>query len=398
VEEAESETLLEVIDLKTHFLTPRGRVRAVDGVSLTLKRGTTLGVVGESGSGKTIFARSVMNLLPRENVIRSGQVTFMGRDLVGLPDKEMRRLCGADIAMVFQDPISSLNPVMTIGKQITESLKLHLKMRKSEARITAVTLLRSVGIPEAERRFDEYPHQLSGGMRQRVMIALALACGPRLLFADEPTTALDVTVQAEILNLLQDQQTDRFMAMVLVTHDLGVVAGRTDEIAVMYAGRIVEQAPTSVLFSHMLHPYTEALLRSIPKVEDPSHTRLRVITGRPPDLTDPPPGCKFAPRCPYVQDRCRVEEPKLVVHGSRGHTFACHFPLGTEENVAGLEANIAAGLPQAIALLDAQGEGEVDLSALLAADTASEAVDWSGEEGGTTDDDVSSRAGGTRDV
>jgi peptide/nickel transport system ATP-binding protein len=166
----------------------------------------------------------------------------------------------------------------------------------------------------------------------------------------------------------------------------------------MYAGRIVEQAPTSVLFSHMLHPYTEALLRSIPKVEDPSHTRLRVITGRPPDLTDPPPGCKFAPRCPYVQDRCRVEEPKLVVHGSRGHTFACHFPLGTEENVAGLEANIAAGLPQAIALLDAQGEGEVDLSALLAADTASEAVDWSGEEGGTTDDDVSSRAGGTRDV
>jgi peptide/nickel transport system ATP-binding protein len=397
VEEAESETLLEVTDLKTHFLTPRGRVRAVDGVSLTLKRGTTLGVVGESGSGKTIFARSVMNLLPKENVIRSGKVTFMGRDLIGLPDKEMRRLCGADIAMVFQDPISSLNPVMTIGKQITESLKIHLKMRKSEAHITAVTLLRSVNIPEAERRFDEYPHQLSGGMRQRVMIALALACGPRLLFADEPTTALDVTVQAEILNLLQDQQTDRFMAMVLVTHDLGVVAGRTDEIAVMYAGRIVEQAPTSVLFSHMLHPYTEALLRSIPKVEDPSHTRLRVITGRPPDLTDPPPGCKFAPRCPYVQDRCRVEEPKLVATGSRGHTFACHFPLGTEENVAGLEANIAAGLPQAIALLDAEGSGEVDLSALLAADPASEAVDWSGEEGGSTDDDVTSRAGGTRD-
>ena len=397
VEEAESETLLEVTDLKTHFLTPRGRVRAVDGVSLTLKRGTTLGIVGESGSGKTIFARSVMNLLPKENVIRSGQVTFMGRDLVGLPDKEMRRLCGADIAMVFQDPISSLNPVMTIGKQITESLKLHLKMRKAEAKITAVTLLRSVGIPEAERRFDEYPHQLSGGMRQRVMIALALACGPRLLFADEPTTALDVTVQAEILNLLQDQQTDRFMAMVLVTHDLGVVAGRTDEIAVMYAGRIVEQAPTSVLFSHMLHPYTEALLRSIPKVEDPSHTRLRVITGRPPDLTDPPPGCKFAPRCPYVQERCRVEEPKLDVTGSRGHRFACHFPLGTEENAAGLEANIAAGLPQAVALLDSQGDGEVDLSALLAADTANEAEDWSGEEGDTTDDDVSSRSGGARD-
>jgi peptide/nickel transport system ATP-binding protein len=397
VEEAEAETLLEVTDLKTHFLTPRGRVRAVDGVSITLKRGTTLGVVGESGSGKTIFARSVMNLLPKENVIRSGKVTFMGRDLIGLPDKEMRRLCGADIAMVFQDPISSLNPVMTIGKQITESLKIHLKMSKAEAKITAVTLLRSVNIPEPERRFAEYPHQLSGGMRQRVMIALALACGPRLLFADEPTTALDVTVQAEILNLLQDQQTDRFMAMVLVTHDLGVVAGRTDEIAVMYAGRIVEQAPTSVLFSHMLHPYTEALLRSIPRVEDASHTRLRVITGRPPDLTDPPPGCKFAPRCPYVQERCRVEEPKLTLTGSRGHRFACHFPLGTEENAAGLEANIAAGLPQAVALLDSRGDGEVDLSALLAADTVNEAADWSGEEGDAKNDDVSSRAGGARD-
>jgi peptide/nickel transport system ATP-binding protein len=396
VDEAESETLLEVIDLKTHFLTPRGRVRAVDGVNLTLQRGTTLGVVGESGSGKTILARSVMNLLPKENVVRSGRVVFMGRDLIGLGDKEMRQLCGSDIAMVFQDPISSLNPVMTIGKQITESLRLHLKMGRNEARITAVTLLRSVNIPEAERRFDEYPHQLSGGMRQRVMIALALACGPRLLFADEPTTALDVTVQAEILNLLQDQQTDRFMAMVLVTHDLGVVAGRTDEIAVMYAGRIVEQAPTSVLFGRMLHPYTEALLRSIPKVENPSHTRLRVITGRPPDLTDPPPGCKFAPRCPYVQERCRVEEPKLTSVGSRGHRFACHFPLGTEDNAAGLEANIAAGLPQAVALLDGHEGTEVDLTQLLAAETAQDEPDWSGGEG-NPDDDLTSRTGVARD-
>ncbi len=294
------ESLLDVVDLTTHFLTPRGRVRAVDGVSLSLRRGMTLGVVGESGSGKTIFARSVMNLLPRENVVRSGRVMFLGRDLMGLDDKEMRQLCGKDIAMVFQDPISSLNPVMTIGKQITETLRLHLKMSRADAKETAITLLRSVNIPEAARRFAEYPHQLSGGMRQRVMIALALACGPRLLFADEPTTALDVTVQAEILNLLQDQQTDRFMTMVLVTHDLGVVAGRTDEIAVMYAGRIVEQAPTHVLFSEMRHPYTDALLRSIPQVENPSHTRLRVILGRPPDLVDPPPGCKFAPRCPYA--------------------------------------------------------------------------------------------------
>jgi peptide/nickel transport system ATP-binding protein len=377
--DTEQETLLEVIDLKTHFLTPRGRVRAVDGVTVSLERGKTLGVVGESGSGKTIFARSVMNLLPKENVIRGGRVVFMGRDLIGLDDKEMRQLCGADIAMVFQDPISSLNPVMTIGKQITESLRLHLKMSRAESKLTAITLLRSVNIPEPERRFAEYPHQLSGGMRQRVMIALALACGPRLLFADEPTTALDVTVQAQILNLLQDEQRDRFMAMVLVTHDLGVVAGRTDEIAVMYAGRIVEQAPTAVLFSRMMHPYTEALMRSIPKLDNPSHSRLRVITGRPPDLTDPPPGCKFAPRCPYVQERCRVEEPMLTTVGSRGHRFACHFPLGTPDNAAGLEANIAAGLPQAVALLDAHDGKKIDLSELLAADTAAEAaVDWSG--------------------
>jgi len=215
-------------------------------------------------------------------------------------------------------------------------------------------------------------------MRQRVMIALALACGPRLLFADEPTTALDVTVQAEILNLLQDQQTDRFMAMVLVTHDLGVVAGRTDEIAVMYAGRIVEQAPTPVLFSRMRHPYTEALLRSIPKVENPSHTRLRVIIGRPPDLTAPPPGCKFAPRCPYAQERCHVEEPPLAEVGSRGHRFACHLPLGTPENAAALERNIGAGLPQAVALLDGREDAHINLSELLAADTKAEAVDWSG--------------------
>ena len=389
-------SLLEVSDLKTQFRTPRGMVRAVDGVTFAIERGKTLGIVGESGSGKTVLSRSIMGLLP-SNAEVTGKVLYEAHDITGASPSVMRGIWGTEMAMVFQDPMTSLNPVMKIGKQITESMREHLDIPKSERNRIALELLKSVGIPEAERRLNEYPHQLSGGMRQRVVIATALACGPRLLFADEPTTALDVTVQAEILNLLQDQQTDRFMAMVLVTHDLGVVAGRTDEIAVMYAGRIVEQAPTSVLFSHMLHPYTEALLRSIPKVEDPSHTRLRVITGRPPDLTDPPPGCKFAPRCPYVQDRCRVEEPMLTVTGSRGHTFRCHFPLGTEENVAGLEANIAAGLPQAIALLDAEGSGEVDLSALLAADTASEAVDWSGEEGGSTDDDVTSRAGGTRD-
>ena len=314
--------------------------------------GTTLGIVGESGSGKTIFSRSVMNLLPKENVRRSGSVMFMGQELMDLDDKAMRRLCGADIAMVFQDPMSSLNPVMTIGKQITESLRLHLGMSRTRPRITAVTLLRSVNIPEAERRFDEYPHQLSGGMRQRVMIALALACGPRLLFADEPTTALDVTVQAEILNLLQDQQTDRFMAMVLVTHDLGVVAGRTDEIAVMYAGRIVEQAPTAVLFSKMRHPYTEALLRSIPKIDNPSHTRLRVITGRPPTCSTRRPAARSrrAARTSAIAAASRCRRSSST--GSRGHRFACFHPLGSPENAEALERNLAAGLPQAVALLD----------------------------------------------
>jgi peptide/nickel transport system ATP-binding protein len=383
--------LLEVTDLKTHFLTPRGRVRAVDGVSLTLARGTTLGVVGESGSGKTILARSIMNLLPKENVFRSGRVVFMGRDLVELSDREMRRLCGAEMAMVFQDPMSSLNPVMTIGKQITESLRLHLKMSRHEAAESAVTMLRDVNIPEPARRYAEYPHQLSGGMRQRVMIALALACGPRLLFADEPTTALDVTVQAEILNLLQDNQADRFMTMVLVTHDLGVVAGRTDEIAVMYAGKIVEQAKTDVLFSDMRHPYTEALMRSIPRLDDPSHTRLRVIIGRPPNLLAPPPGCSFSPRCPYAQDRCRVEVPQLESFGDDGHRFACFYPLGTPENKAALQRNLEAGLPQSIAMLDAPGGAVIDLDPLPPGNA--ELNGQAGGEGAETEEQLSAPFG-----
>jgi peptide/nickel transport system ATP-binding protein len=340
--DAGASPLLEVRDLRTHFLTPWGRVRAVDGVSFSLARGRTLGVVGESGSGKTVLARSVMNLLPAVNVRRTGSIRFEGRELIGLGDREMRHLCGAEIAMVFQDPMSSLNPVMTVGRQITESLRVHAGMRRAEARDTAVALLRSVNIPEPERRYGEHAHQLSGGMRQRVMIALALACGPKLLFADEPTTALDVTVQAEILNLLQDNQRDRFMAMVLVTHDLGVVAGRTDEIAVMYAGRIVEHAPTADLFRRMRHPYTEALLRSVPRVEQPSHTRLRAIGGRPPNLLLPPSGCAFSPRCPYAQDRCRVEAPALVEGPDAGHRVACHFPLGDEQAAsagAGAQSN-----------------------------------------------------------
>ena len=238
--------LLRVVDLKTHFRTERGTVRAVDGVSLSLDRGKTLGVVGESGSGKTILSRSIMGLLPRKNVMREGHIFYEGNDIIGFSQDQMRSVWGAEMSMVFQDPMTSLNPVMKIGKQITESLIFHLHMDKSEANETALSLLSSVGIPEPAQRLDEYPHQLSGGMRQRVTIAIALACGPKLLFADEPTTALDVTVQAQILNLLQQQQRERHMAMILVTHDLGVVAGRTDDIAVMYGGKIVEQAPTVV--------------------------------------------------------------------------------------------------------------------------------------------------------
>jgi peptide/nickel transport system ATP-binding protein len=239
--------------------------------------------------------------------------------------------------------MTSLNPVMKIGKQITEPLLLHLKMDRGDARDTAIALLSSVGIPEPTQRLDEYPHQLSGGMRQRVMIAIALACGPKLLFADEPTTALDVTVQAQILNLLQQQQSERHMAMVLVTHDLGVVAGRTDEIAVMYAGKVVEQAPTSVLFSQMKMPYTEALLNSIPKLENPSHTQLDIIGGRPPVLINPPPGCRFAPRCKYAQERCTVEEPPLIEGDAPGHVYRCWYPVGTPEGDEAMATNLAAG-------------------------------------------------------
>jgi len=319
--------LLVVEDLRTHFDTDRGLVRAVDGVSFTLERGRTLGVVGESGSGKTVLSRSIMGLLPKSGVQRSGSVRFEGVELLDADAKFMADYWGDQMAMVFQDPMTSLNPVMRIGNQITEMLRRHLDISKDHARQTALTLLTSVGIPEPERRLKQYPHEMSGGMRQRVMIAIAIACGPKLLFADEPTTALDVTVQAQILDLLQAQQRERYMAMILVTHDLGVVAGRADEIAVMYAGRIVEKAPTKVLFTAMRHPYTEALLASIPKIADPSHTRLQTIGGRPPNLISPPAGCKFSPRCTYAQDRCRTEDPPLSDPDEHGHQFRCWYPV-----------------------------------------------------------------------
>ena len=356
-EPASEAPLLEVEDLRTHFRTPRGRVRAVDGVSFTLERGRTLGIVGESGSGKTVLARSIMGLLPRSNVERTGAIRYKGADISGYSQSEMRHVWGPEMAMIFQDPMTSLNPVMRIGRQITESLRFHLDMRKDEAKELAVSLLRSVGIPEPAKRVKEYPHQLSGGMRQRVVIAIALSCGPTLLFADEPTTALDVTVQAQILNLLDDQQRERFMAMMLVTHDLGVVAGRAHDIAVMYAGKIVEKASAKTLFASMRMPYTEALLESIPKLEYASHTRLASIPGRPPDLVNPPKGCNFAPRCRYAQERCLEEEPELQPGEDSGHVFACHFPVGTEAGREALARNQARGYTPA------QDETEVSITA-----------------------------------
>jgi peptide/nickel transport system ATP-binding protein len=338
--------LLEVNDLKTHFRTPRGTVRAVDGVSLSLERGKTLGLVGESGCGKSVLSRSIMGLLP-STAERTGEIHFGGQRLDELGPNALRAFWGTQLAMVFQDPMTSLNPVMKIGRQIAESLEVHTDMDKGQIRETVLALLRSVHIPEPERRLSQYPHELSGGMRQRVVIAIALACGPALLFADEPTTALDVTVQAQILELLGEQQRERDMAVVLVSHDLGVVAGRTHDIAVMYAGQIVEQAPTHTLFAEVRMPYTEALLQSAPRIENPSHTRLAVIGGRPPDLIDPPTGCRFAPRCPYVQDRCRLEQPPLIEADTPGHLFRCWYPVGTDKGREALEKNLAAELPQA---------------------------------------------------
>jgi oligopeptide/dipeptide ABC transporter ATP-binding protein len=323
-------SLLEVQDLTTTFALPRGPLVAVDHVSFTLERGETLGVVGESGSGKTMLSRSIMGLLPNRSASTQGSVRFHGTELVGAPLAELRTFWGPRIAMVFQDPMTSLNPVHRVGRQIGETLRLHLKLTRREARESAVTLLTQVGIPSPKSRARSYPQQLSGGMRQRVMIAIAIACGPELLLADEPTTGLDVTIQAQILDLLAELQQMRKMGMVLVTHDLGVVATRTDRIMVMYAGRVVELAPTRSLFANVRMPYTEALLGSIPRVEMPSHTRLEAIPGRPPDLANLPEGCPFAPRCSYATEQCRRESPPLAADpADPSHFFACWHPRGT---------------------------------------------------------------------
>jgi oligopeptide/dipeptide ABC transporter ATP-binding protein len=299
--------LLEVRNLRTQFSTRAGLVRAVDDVSFYLDRGELLGLVGESGCGKSITALSIMRLIAPPGRIVDGEVLFDGKDLLKLSDDQMRAMRGDDIAMIFQDPMTSLNPVFTVGEQIGEALRLHRKISRKEARLATIEAMREVAIPDPARRVDDYPHQLSGGMRQRVMIAMALACNPKLLIADEPTTALDVTIQAQILELLDDLRKQRDLAVLLITHDLGVVAEVADRVAVMYTGRIVEESPVDELFARPKHPYTEGLLRSVPKLttsDTIKQERLETIEGVVPSPTDLPPGCHFAPRCPHRMPRC----------------------------------------------------------------------------------------------
>jgi oligopeptide/dipeptide ABC transporter ATP-binding protein len=322
-------SLLKVDDLSVQFATPRGNLRAVRNVSIELAQGESLGVVGESGSGKTVLSRAIMGLLP-STATRTGTITYEGQNITDLSTEDVRDLWGTGMAMIFQDPMTALNPVRRIGTQVTESLTVRLGMSKKDARVKAVELLKRVRIPDPEAMLRKFPYQLSGGMRQRIMIAIAVSCNPHLLFADEPTTALDVTVQAQVLELLTELRQEFNMAMILVTHDLGVVAGHTDKIAVMYAGDVVEYAPTRQLFANMKMPYTEALLKSIPRLETPTGTRLPVIEGRLPDPTKELVGCAFANRCVYATDKCRAETPPLV-DGGNNHFYRCWFPIGGDK-------------------------------------------------------------------
>ncbi|MHB1568432.1 MAG: oligopeptide/dipeptide ABC transporter ATP-binding protein, partial [Solirubrobacteraceae bacterium] len=317
---------LDVTDLSTHIKLSRSVVQAVGNVDLHIDQGETLGLVGESGCGKSIFGLSILGLLPPGGHIVGGSIKAGDRELVGLPERELRKIRGNEVAMIFQDSLSSLNPTKSIGTQVAEPVRLHRGASKREALDRALEVMNLVGLPQPKERLDDYPHQLSGGLRQRVMIAIALACEPKVLIADEPTTALDVTIQAQILSLLDDLRDRLGMATLLVTHDMGVVAGRTSRINVMYAGRLVETAPTDRLFTSMRHPYTQALLASIPRLESDNSKALISIPGIPPDLTQPPPGCRFAPRCPRATDQCREHEPPLT-GDDPSHRFACWHPV-----------------------------------------------------------------------
>jgi oligopeptide transport system ATP-binding protein len=318
------EYLLEVQDLKTYFKVKGGKVRAVDGVSFAIKPGEKLGVVGESGCGKSVTALSIMRLLPQPpGEIAGGSVLFDDQDILDLPESAMRKIRGSKIGMIFQDPMTCLNPTMTVGKQIAEALRIHLKLSNDESQKRAIALLDQVGIPAAAERINSYPHQFSGGMRQRVMIAIALACNPKLLIADEPTTALDVTVQAQILELINGVCSEFGTAVIIITHDLGVVAGLTDRVVVMYAGKVVETAPTDELFANPRHPYTLGLLASVPRLDEQRHSELRTIEGAPPDLLNPPPGCPFMPRCAFARAICRTMPPLDPLAGNDAHRKAC---------------------------------------------------------------------------
>jgi len=315
--------ILEVKGLKTQFFTQDGVVKAVDGASFYVNEGETLGIVGESGCGKSVSMLSVMRLIPQPpGKIVAGEVWFDGRDLLKVSDDEIRKVRGNKIAMVFQDPMTSLNPVLTIGRQIGEALELHMNMNREEARKRTAELLKMVGIPLAEDRLNDYPHQFSGGMRQRAMIAMALACNPKVLIADEPTTALDVTIQAQIVELVKHLRDEIGMAIIWITHDLGVVAGLADRVQVMYAGHVVEEAPVKEAYADPRHPYTIGLLGSLPRLDELRPEKLTSIEGLPPDLIDLPPGCPFEPRCAWAIDKCRQERPDLGPVGP-GHRIAC---------------------------------------------------------------------------
>ena len=324
--------LLEVKNLSTYFFTPEGVVKAVDNITYDLEEGETLALVGESGCGKSVSALSIMRLIQRPGRTVSGEVNFAGQDLLALDDSDMRRIRGKDMAMIFQEPMTSLNPVLTIGKQLTEALMLHLGMEQDAANERAGDLLQRVGIPEGRGRLRDYPHQFSGGMRQRVMIAMALSCDPKMLIADEPTTALDVTIQAQILELVKALGEEMGTAVLIITHNLGVVARYADRVNVMYAGKIIERGTAREIYTNPRHPYTIGLLNSVPRLDQPRKEQLDPIEGSPPDLIGLPEGCSFRPRCRYAIDRCAVEYPPLV-EVSDGHTAACWVSdqLGRQE-------------------------------------------------------------------
>jgi peptide/nickel transport system ATP-binding protein len=326
--------LLEVKDLRTSFKTEDGIVKAVDGVNFSVEKGQTLGIVGESGCGKSVTCLTIMGLNAKRNTMSSGEALWKGRDLLTAKPKELRQIRGDDISMIFQDPMTSLNPVHTIGRQLVEAVLLHRDVTKRVARLRALELLKAVGIPRAEQRIDDYPHQFSGGMRQRVMIAMALINDPDLLIADEPTTALDVTTQAQILTLMKRLQEDFGSAILIITHDLGVVAETADDVIVMYAAKVVEQANVDDLFTRPQHPYTWGLMGSLPRL-DTAVERLTQIPGQPPSLLRPPRGCRFHPRCPYVMDVCKTKEPELVpTQKDQEHLQRCHLDEETKDREA----------------------------------------------------------------